>query len=788
MSGGGSGSEEKVFKKSECKENDEVVGFKDKYLVGKRGGLLLTFSWYKKKPFLEKLIIILCLLFLMNQYYGRCYRNDNQLEADIGTSSSKTLADYLNETQVTSQGFFNSFQLSKRAFVVKLKVKHLVLNNEVDQTQPATVMDMGLTPFRKQFLNRTGLGSKGSLLSANYVSDKLQSQPLSLNEKVLFSKYPAIREPPGSFNMHAEESYTKEYIYEYVGVCPYRLVHHILVQEKLKLSELDKNKLDNWAKDSKMKVQTNTDEKPPQYELINIVNSGPPENRIDVVFMGDGYTLEERASFIEDMTRLSTEMFEGETFLSWLPLINVWAVFVPSAESGIGSGGKPKNTPFGLYRDGTELRGIYTSKPGVARSICKHLGPELCDFPSMIANDDFYGGLGGEFIISTRSILSGTVVLRHEMGHTFNEVGEEYDGGEVYEGANAALKLNQIPWKHWLTDLANENESQVIELGSSNKIKEEKNSLAVQDYSWHDLSKLGPYTLNFNSSGKFSRWYLQISTSGMDKKGSFKAYLDDKKLHWKPPGTIDRTFSTWFNATHGLSKGSHQLRFEAKRGLPEGKVINQLCNVELVEYAKEGKFGWEDPLRVGAYPTYNYKRKKSYRPTNEFCLMRNMTSHHFCPVCAESLWLKFLDRISLLDELDISLVKLNQSHLQTKHLVPQPDHTQLSFLTEAKLTKTEHKRFTLAYYVEAKLINLANNHFELGSNSDPASPKYALTWFHNAIKVNQLDNETSFLVPDISPYAIGVWDVSITFSTPQVRKDPNHLLTSKETFILKQAY
>lgn len=76
-----------------------------------------------------------------------------------------------------------------------------------------------------------------------------------------------------------------------------------------------------------------------------------------------------------------------------------------------------------------------------------------CDYPSLIGmgcinknknpnysflgNDEFYGGLGGEFTISTSSETSGTIVLRHEMGHNFANVGEEYDGGQVYRGANS---------------------------------------------------------------------------------------------------------------------------------------------------------------------------------------------------------------------------------------------------------------------------------------------------------------------------------------------------------------
>ena len=47
-----------------------------------------------------------------------------------------------------------------------------------------------------------------------------------------------------------------------------------------------------------------------------------------------------------------------------------------------------------------------------------------------------WGGLGGRYAITTRSLTSGSMVLRHELGHNFSNVGEEYDGGQVYSGAN----------------------------------------------------------------------------------------------------------------------------------------------------------------------------------------------------------------------------------------------------------------------------------------------------------------------------------------------------------------
>lgn len=236
-------------------------------------------------------------------------------------------------------------------------------------------------------------------------------------------------------------------------------------------------------------------------EVIPIITAGDPINRIDVVFMGDGYTLGERDGFVKDVKRLTDDMFSGTTFAAVLPLLNIWAVFRPSKESGIGVGGKAKDTAFGLYRDGTELRGIYPSKASDARSACKLTGQYACDFPSIIANDAYYGGLGGEFVIGTRSETSGTIVLRHEMGHNFISVGEEYDGGQVYRGCNSATSAKSVSWKNWLTE--------------PNNIVEQKGETVFQRYAWYDLSK-GTYSINFESKGIFSRWMLQISSSGLD--------------------------------------------------------------------------------------------------------------------------------------------------------------------------------------------------------------------------------------------------------------------------------
>ncbi|KAL1923061.1 uncharacterized protein VTP21DRAFT_9437 [Calcarisporiella thermophila] len=319
--------------------------------------------------------------------------------------------------------------------------------------------------------------------------------------------------------------------------------------------------------------------------------------------MGDGYQQQERDKFFKDIQRLANDMFLIGTFTSVRPLFNLWALFRPSKESGIGSKGKPKDTAFGLYREGSELRGIYASKRREAHAACDSIGQSSCDFPSLIGNDPYYGGLGGEFIISTSSETSGTIVIRHEMGHSFLEVGEEYDNGSVYSGCNNAKSLRDIPWKHWLTG----------------PVREEKSNLAAADYAWYDLAQ-GPYKVKFNTTGRFPRWMIRISASGVESEGSLKILLDGKAIPWKSTGDLDRHFFEYSSTGNngGFKAGMHTLEF--RQGFPKNgpsSPIRQLCSVTVQEYAGEDEFVL-DSSHISAYPTIaESQTRKTYRPTNE---------------------------------------------------------------------------------------------------------------------------------------------------------------------------
>ncbi|RHY24256.1 hypothetical protein DYB32_008917 [Aphanomyces invadans] len=459
--------------------------------------------------------------------------------------------------------------------------------------------------------------------------------------------------------------------------------------------------------------------------IKKIVDSGDPKNRIDIVFMGDGYTASEESRFFNDIERLTNDMFTGDTFTQYLPLFNVWAVYVPSAESGIGVGGVPRNTAFGLYRPGTELRGIFTTKESYAREVCRATGELACDFPVLIANDDYYGGRGGEFVMMTRSPTTGNITLLHELGHNFGKVGEEYDGGYSYYGANSASSLQDVPWKHWLTN--------------PSSIREEKAVLSYQNYMWHELKK-GAYQVKFWSTGGFKRWVISLSVTGADTQDAITITLDGKPLEWKTQRTMDRSFSDIISSTEGFTAGDHVLEITG-HGSFAGPVAKQLCSVTVLEYGDEDEFKMDDPEYIGMFPTWDINFTKTYRPDNEKCLMRNLTSSQFCNVCQENMWLQFMSRITFIDDIVIDGSDVTLKLIPLGQLRPKP---------------------------------IPNE-------------KYTVQWFNYGQEVAAFRDKLSVDVSTVAG-AAKFWSVKVTLATPMVRVDLNNVMTVERKFKVDECF
>lgn len=361
-----------------------------------------------------------------------------------------------------------------------------------------------------------------------------------------------------------------------------------------------------------------------------LVNQGPVSNRISLTIVGDGYTQAEKNKFFDDAASTTKQLFDGQTYASYLPLFNVYAVFVPSNESGIGDG-RPKNTALRLYRSPQgSKRGIMPGDPSAAE---KALGMAPgADYPILLANDNYYGGLGGQFAITTSSKRSGIIVLRHELGHNFGNVGEEYDGGQVYMGANFSSSKDAIPWMHWVE--GNLKVNNAVDLGG--------------EYVWQNLSGR-PYDFNFKFPAGFL-FNLQVSSVGWETPQDVAVSIDDQQISFKGDYNDDRNFYN-MGPVSGLSAGSHHLHVEEK--VHDGD--NVLAFARLYAMPQDYDF---TKNKVGAYLDYDDSDTQvGFRPTHDSCPMRDMLNPNFCVVDKENMWIRFLNRVTLIDEVVVGADK-----------------------------------------------------------------------------------------------------------------------------------
>jgi hypothetical protein len=409
----------------------------------------------------------------------------------------------------------------------------------------------------------------------------------------------------------------------------------ILFEEIEYPKELLPNKYKSLIKDPKEKLFWANS------EIQEIVKTGNDNNRIVITILGDGYTQAEKEKYFSDVKRMVKDMFQEVTFKSYLELFNIYAVFTPSKESGI-SDMITKDTAFDLYRSPKgSKRGIM---PGNRSAIEKALDliDAHTDYPIIIANDDYYGGLGGRYAITTRSLTSGSMVLRHELGHNFSNVGEEYDGGQVYSGANFSSSSN-VPWKHWI---------------EGSKVSVNDSKFLTGSYVWQDLGNQD-FGIDFNFPANANYSYdLKLSSVGWENEDEVRVLLDGKELELEGVYTKDRSFFRTKKVP--LSAGKHKLKIQDVSR--DGNNVLAYAN----GYAYPSTYDFT-PNKVGAFNVFaDGGRKRGYRPTHNQCLMRDMRSKIFCPVDQENIWLRFLSRVSLIEKIsetdgsyEVTLLKIN---------------------------------------------------------------------------------------------------------------------------------
>ena len=193
------------------------------------------------------------------------------------------------------------------------------------------------------------------------------------------------------------------------------------------------------------------------WESETIIYNGDPENRIDLVFLGDGYTVNDTGRFRTDVIRNINYLFSISPYSEYQSYFNVHMVKVISAESGADH---PEANPP-IYRN-TAL-GAYYNCGGIARLICANDNAVYSAASSaipywdkilLLVNDQTYGGSGGNYAIAYNGYpYWGRQVLNHELAHSFGPLLDEYlygsQSGSV-SGCNCDTDSLTPKWQAWI--------------------------------------------------------------------------------------------------------------------------------------------------------------------------------------------------------------------------------------------------------------------------------------------------------------------------------------------------
>jgi hypothetical protein len=191
----------------------------------------------------------------------------------------------------------------------------------------------------------------------------------------------------------------------------------------------------------------------PLGDVWTVFESGPPNEKVDLVLLGEGYTEAQREKFHADAQRLTEKLFSFEPFKSRRSDFNVRTIHVPAGEEGVSRphAGRfrrsPTSTQYSIFDserymlslDNRALRDVLSAAP--------------YEFVIIMANEAQYGG-GGIFNLHSTAAVDtdfADYIFVHEFGHHFAALADEYYTSPVaYETGG---EEHPEPWEPNITAL-----------------------------------------------------------------------------------------------------------------------------------------------------------------------------------------------------------------------------------------------------------------------------------------------------------------------------------------------
>lgn len=184
-----------------------------------------------------------------------------------------------------------------------------------------------------------------------------------------------------------------------------------------------------------------------------LLQSGTPEEKIDVAIVAEGYTAEEMDIFYADAQTAMEAILKHEPFGTYKDRFNFVAVALESADSGVSVPGQGewKNTALKAHFDTFYMDRYLTTLR------LKNMHDKLCGIPYehiiILANTDTYGGGGiyNSYTLTTAHHPAFKPVVVHEFGHSFAGLADEYFYDDQYV---EYYYPGTEPWEQNITTLA----------------------------------------------------------------------------------------------------------------------------------------------------------------------------------------------------------------------------------------------------------------------------------------------------------------------------------------------
>ncbi len=203
------------------------------------------------------------------------------------------------------------------------------------------------------------------------------------------------------------------------------------------------------------------------FDVDTLFWTGPAENRINLVILGDGYQESELEQFSQDANNFATALFLESPYEEYRSYFNVISIKVPSNESGASHPGTATdvNEPahpvievdnyFGSEFDSYGIhRLLVATKSGAIFNVLADNFP-LYDQSIILVNSPYYGGSGGLYPTASLDSESNEIAI-HELGHSFVQLSDEYYPGDVFAGESANMTQETDPetvkWVNWMGD------------------------------------------------------------------------------------------------------------------------------------------------------------------------------------------------------------------------------------------------------------------------------------------------------------------------------------------------